>query len=73
MITETMYSNNEARIRWVFLIAVPVFALASTTDLHASGFNTTEIAKCMVAKSPYYGELRSMGLCRLLAARTGGA
>ncbi|MGH9974564.1 MAG: hypothetical protein ACRD8Z_01835 [Nitrososphaeraceae archaeon] len=36
---------------WMFLVVV----LASTTDLHASGFNATEIAKCMIAKSPYYG------------------
>lgn len=37
------------------LIAVLAFTLASTTGLDASGINATEIAKCMIAKSPYSG------------------
>lgn len=40
---------------WIFLIAVLVFTLISTTNLNASNFSATEIAKCMIAKSPYYG------------------
>jgi hypothetical protein len=31
--------------------------LASTTYLHNSDINATEIAKCMIAKSPYSGSL----------------
>jgi hypothetical protein len=40
---------------WLFLLAIPVFTLISTTDLNASGFNAEEIAKCMISKSPYAG------------------
>ncbi|MGH9976218.1 MAG: hypothetical protein ACRD8Z_10350 [Nitrososphaeraceae archaeon] len=42
-------------MRWIFLVAALAFTIASTTDLHASDFNATEVAKCMIAKSPYYG------------------
>jgi hypothetical protein len=42
------------RMRWLFLLAIPLFTLISTTDLNAS-FNATEIAKCMIAKNPYSG------------------
>lgn len=47
--------NNVVQTRWIFLVAVLAFTLAPTTDLNASGINATEIAKCMVAKSPYSG------------------
>lgn len=42
-------------MRWLFLLAIPVFTLISTTDLKASGINATEVAICMIAKSPYAG------------------
>jgi hypothetical protein len=40
---------------WIFPIAVIVFTIFSATDLNASSFDATEIAKCMIAKSPYSG------------------
>jgi hypothetical protein len=40
---------------WILRVAVLAFTLTSTTDLHASGINSTEIAKCMISKSPYSG------------------
>ena len=40
---------------WIFLVAVLVFTLISTTDLKASSINATEVAICMIAKSPYAG------------------
>lgn len=50
-----MCVNNAAQMRWVFLVVFLAFTLASTTDLYASRINSTEIAKCMIAKSPYSG------------------
>jgi hypothetical protein len=47
--------NNTAQMWCISLVAVLAFTLVSTTNLSASGINATEIAKCMVAKSPYSG------------------
>ena len=50
-----MHANSVALSWWLFLVVLITLVLASTTDLHASDINTTEIAKCMIAKSPYAG------------------
>jgi hypothetical protein len=42
-------------MRWVFLVVFLAFTLASATDLKASGVNATEVAICMISKSPYPG------------------
>ena len=55
LILNTMHANNVVLMWWLFLVVLLVFTLVSTTDLHASGINATEIAKCMIAKSPYSG------------------
>jgi hypothetical protein len=47
--------NGAAKMQWVFLGVFLALTLGNTTDLSASSFNATEIAKCMVAKSPYSG------------------
>jgi hypothetical protein len=45
------------RSGWLFPIVLLAFTftLFSATDLHASHVNAIEIAKCMIAKSPYSG------------------
>ena len=50
-----MCVNNAAQMQWVFLVVFLAFTLANNTDLSASNIDATEIAKCMVAKSPYSG------------------
>jgi hypothetical protein len=47
--------NTAAQMWSISLVAVLAFTLVSTTNLSASGINASEIAKCMVAKSPYSG------------------
>jgi hypothetical protein len=50
-----MCLNIATKMQWMFLVLFLAFTLVSTTDLSASGINATEIAECMVEKSPYAG------------------
>jgi hypothetical protein len=40
---------------WILAVILLALTLVSTAHLSASGINATQIAKCMMAKSPYSG------------------
>ena len=61
--------NGPAKMQWVFLGVFLAFTLGNTTDLSASSINATEIAKCMVAKSPYSGSFPRWGYADYCSGR----